>query len=109
MDQDFIRRRITELRTQKGVSEYKMSMDLGHNKSYLAHISAGRTLPSLPELFYICEYLEVSLSDFFDESTAYPILVQQAVTMLKELTEDDLLAMISLMKRLQINNETRAV
>ena len=107
MDQDFIRKRITELRIQKGVSEYKMSMDLGHNKSYIAHISAGRTMPSLPELLYICEYLEISPSDFFDESATYPILVQQAVSMLKELSEDDLLTLISLMKRLKINSETR--
>ena len=60
MDQDFIRKRITELRIQKGVSEYKMSMDLGHNKSYIAHISAGRTMPSLPELLYICQRTHIS-------------------------------------------------
>ena len=109
MDQDFIRKRITELLMQKGVSEYKMSMDLGHNRSYIAHISAGRTMPSLPELLYICEYLEVSPRDFFDDSVSYPILVQQALSMLKEFGEEDLLALISLMKRLRVNSETRAV
>ena len=30
MELDFIRNRITELRIRKGVSEYKMSQDLGH-------------------------------------------------------------------------------
>lgn len=109
MDQDFIRRRITELRIQKGVSEYKMSMDMGHNKSYIAHISSGRTMPSVQELLYICEYLEVRPSDFFDDTTSYPILVQQALSMLKELSDEDLLTLISLMKRLNINRETRAV
>lgn len=34
MDEQFIRNRITELRVKKGVSEYRMSMDLGHSKSY---------------------------------------------------------------------------
>lgn len=33
MEQDFIRERITNLRIQKGVSEYKMSLDLGHSCS----------------------------------------------------------------------------
>lgn len=35
MDLDFVRRRITELRIKKDISEYKMSLDLGHNKSYI--------------------------------------------------------------------------
>lgn len=30
MDELFVRNRISELRTKKGVSEYKMSLDLGH-------------------------------------------------------------------------------
>ena len=30
MDYDFIRHRITELRLKKGLSEYQMSLDLGH-------------------------------------------------------------------------------
>jgi len=31
VEADFIRRRITELRLKRGISEYKMSRDLGHN------------------------------------------------------------------------------
>ena len=34
MELDFIRTRITELRMKKGISESKMSGDLGHNKNY---------------------------------------------------------------------------
>ena len=33
MDVSFIRDRITQLRIQKGISEYKMSLDLGHSKA----------------------------------------------------------------------------
>ena len=61
MDTTFIRDRITELRLQKGVSEYKMSMDLGHSKSYIQSISSGKSLPSLSEFLYICEYFDLSL------------------------------------------------
>lgn len=57
MDEDFIRQRITELRIQKNVSEYRMSLDLGHSKSYVQSITSGRALPSMPEFLYICEYL----------------------------------------------------
>lgn len=31
MTEDFVRNRITQLRLQKGVSEYQMSYDLGHS------------------------------------------------------------------------------
>ena len=46
MNEDFIRKRITQLRIQKNVSEYKMSFDLGHSKSYIQSISSGKALPS---------------------------------------------------------------
>ena len=64
MDTTFIRDRITELRLQKGVSEYKMSMDLGHSKSYIQSISSGKSLPSLSEFLYICEYFDISPKAF---------------------------------------------
>ena len=35
MDENFIRERLTQLRLKKNVSEYKMSLDLGHSKSYI--------------------------------------------------------------------------
>ena len=45
---EFIRRRITELRREKGVKMSVMSSELGYNKNYIEEISSGRTLPSLP-------------------------------------------------------------
>ena len=64
MNEDFIRKRITQLRIQKNVSEYKMSFDLGHSKSYIQSISSGRALPSLSELLYMCDYFESLLLNF---------------------------------------------
>ena len=57
MDQQFIRERISNLRVKKNVSEYRMSTDLGHSKNYIQSISSGRSLPSMNEFLYICEYL----------------------------------------------------
>ncbi len=56
MTEDFIRDRITQLRQNKNVSERKMSLDLGHSTSYIRSITSGRSLPSTPELLYICEF-----------------------------------------------------
>ena len=77
MDLQFIRDRISVLRTKKNVSEYRMSTDLGHSKSYMQSISSGRSVPSLGEFLYICEYLGVTPREFFDEDIAEPQLVQK--------------------------------
>lgn len=90
MDAAFVRERITKLRMQKGVSEYQMSYDLGHSRGYINNISSGKSLPSLAELFAICEYFEVSLSDFFNENVANPKLTTQVIYDLEQLDEDDL-------------------
>lgn len=67
MDTTFIRERITELRLKKGVSEHRMSMDLGHTRSYVHGIVSGRSLPSMGEFLAICDYLEVAPEHFFQE------------------------------------------
>ena len=47
MDEQFVRDRITQLRLRKGVSEYKMSYDLGHSRSDIHNISSGKTTPPM--------------------------------------------------------------
>ena len=49
--EDFVRRRITELRLSKNISEHKMSLDLDKSGSYIRGITSGAALPSLKELF----------------------------------------------------------
>ncbi len=66
MKASYIGERITELRLKKGVSEYQMSYDLGHNKNYIRAITSGRSLPSVRELFAIIEYFEMTPVEFFD-------------------------------------------
>ena len=62
---EFVRTRITELRIARGVSEYRMSLDLDQCGSYIRSITSGRALPSLGELFNICVYFGITPSDFF--------------------------------------------
>ncbi len=100
MDAKFIRDRITQLRMQKDVSEYKMSYDLGHSRSYIYNISSGKSLPPMKEFLEICDYLEVSPSEFFNDTTENPILVQSAIEELKKLDDDDLMLVISNLRRL---------
>ena len=43
----FVRNRITELREQKGVSEHRMSLELGKSGSYIRSITNGISPDSL--------------------------------------------------------------
>lgn len=105
MDEQFIRNRIAFLRTQRGISEYRMSLDLGHSKSYIQGISSGRALPSLSEFLYICEYLGVTPKDFFDAEIPEPILVNELHTLTREMEKDDLLALTAVAKRMRFRQQ----
>ncbi len=100
MDAQFIRDRITQLRIHKGVSEYKMSYDLGHSRSYIYNISSGKSLPPMKEFLEICIYFEITPSEFFNDTTDNPALLQTAIEELKKLDDDDLILCISNIKRL---------
>lgn len=101
MDTDYIVKRITELRLKKGVAEHRMSLDLGHSRSYMQGISSGRALPSMTEFLAICDYLEVTPKDFFDEGNTNPTLLQATLDKLKGLPENDLLIIYTMAERLQ--------
>ena len=100
MDLQFIRERISILRTKKNVSEYRMSTDLGHSKSYIQSISPGRAMPSMSEFLYICEYLGVTPKEFFDDGIDEPQLVQKLYKLTQNMSEDNLKALINLAERL---------
>ena len=100
MDIQYIRDRISVLRTKKNVSEYRMSTDLGHSKSYMQSISSGRSVPSLGEFLYICEYLGVTPKEFFDEDIKEPQLVQRLYELTRNMSESDISILISTAERL---------
>ncbi len=101
MDANFIRERITQLRIQKDVSEHRMSLDLGHARSYIHGIVSGRTLPSMAEFLAICDYLEITPQNFFDEGTEHGILLTRLDNSARKLAEKDLLFVVELAERLQ--------
>ena len=100
MYEKFVRDRITQLRLNKGVSEYQMSYDLGHSRGYIYNISSGKALPPLKEFFSICEYFGLKPSEFFDEEANYPIHLQNAIEGLKMLNEEDISLVTTLIDRL---------
>ena len=95
-----VRERITQLRLQKGVSEYKMSYDLGHCKGYVNNISSGKALPSMAEFFAICDYFDVTPIDFFNTEIKNPKQFDSIFEKLNTLSESDLKLIESLIDRL---------
>ena len=100
MDESFVRERITQLRLRKGVSEYRMSYDLGHSRGYVHNISSSKALPPMKEFFAICDYFGLTPQQFFDEGTQNPELIQKAIAGMKQLDETDLLMLLGLINRL---------
>lgn len=94
---DYIRNRITQLRINKNVSEYQMSLDLGHSKSYIQSISSGRALPSMSEFISICDYFEITPKEFFNDEINDPPLMTKLYNAVSGLSEEriDLLLKIA--------------
>ena len=78
MEESYIAKRITQLRMARNISEYQMSLELGHSKSYIQSITSGKSKPSTQELFNIADYFNMSLSEFFDEENVESPTVQKA-------------------------------
>lgn len=101
MHDKYLRNRITQLRLQKGISEYQMSYDLGHSKGYINNISSEKSLPSMMEFFSICDYFGITPEKFFDSELKNPELIQKAIEGLKSLDDSDVLLILSHINRLQ--------
>lgn len=73
----------------RNISEYQMSLELGHSKSYIQSITSGKSKPSTQELFNIADYFNMSLSEFFDEENVESPTVQKAIDAIRKLSEQD--------------------
>lgn len=103
---EFVRNRITQLRLEKNISEYQLSYDLGHSRGYIYNISSGKSLPSLSEFFYICEYFGITPSEFFDTKNPHPALLSKALDEMKDLDDSDMLLILKIINRFKVNNQT---
>ncbi|MCR5137393.1 MAG: helix-turn-helix domain-containing protein [Oscillospiraceae bacterium] len=72
MDEHYFSERLAQLRVKKKVSAREMSLALGQNESYINHIENKSSYPSMQCFFYICEYLGISPSEFFDDGKSDP-------------------------------------
>ena len=83
---DLIANRLSELRAQKGVSARDMSLSLGQSESYINKIENKRIQPSMLGFSYICEYLNITPSEFFDTELHAPSLSREIAAEAAKLT-----------------------
>lgn len=101
MFEDFFVERLTSLRNQKNVSAREMSLALGQNGSYINRIENKQAFPSMQAFFYICEYLQISPRDFFDECNPSPSKINQILEESKKLDSTQLDTVMTVIKGLQ--------
>jgi transcriptional regulator with XRE-family HTH domain len=107
MDEKFIRDRLSRLREEKQVSERKMSLDLGHSTSYIRSITSGRSLPSMGEFLYICEYLGITPMEFFNEGNTTTLLQQKAIDSIRTMSDEDLMLLTGFIDRLNVSRNQK--
>ncbi len=100
MDEKDFALRLAKLRDKKGVSARAMSLDIGQNENYINSIEIGKASPSLAGFFYICDYLEITPSQFFDLESPDPTKLDSIIADMKKLDDRQLETIAALVKGL---------
>lgn len=90
MDEKDFSLRLAQLREKKGVSARDMSLSIGQNPGYINSIESGKSMPSLVGVFYICDYLGITPSEFFDIDSNDPVRLRSLIEKLKKLSDSKL-------------------
>ena len=101
MDEKDFSLRLSQLRIKKGVSARDMSLSIGQNAGYINNIETGKSMPSLAGIFYICEYLGISPSEFFDTESVEPMTTRELLDIAKSLNQEQLDTLIAVAKGLK--------
>ncbi len=99
--EEFVRNRITQLRLNKGISEYQLSYELGHSRGYINNISSGKSMPSMNEFFAICNYFDITPSEFFDGGHEHPELLSRVINEIQSLNDEDIQLLLSIIERIK--------
>lgn len=101
IDENYIGDRIAALRIAKSVSAREMSLSLGQSQNYITIIENHKSNPSMQMFLYICEYLDISPKDFFDEDTKSPQMIDETVRAVKRLSKKQQKLLIDLAKEMK--------
>ncbi len=100
MFEDLFYDRLIKLRTEKGVSAREMSLAIGQSPGYINGLENRNGFPSMQVFFYICEYLGVTPSEFFDDSNGHPLERRDFLENLNALGEENRRNVLAIIKAL---------
>ncbi|WP_373216231.1 helix-turn-helix domain-containing protein [Ruminococcus sp. 5_1_39BFAA] len=101
MFEDLFYQRLAKLRMEKGVSARDMSLSIGQSAGYINALENRNGFPSMQVFFYICEYLGVTPSEFFDEGNEHPTEFQELIEDLSALDPECLKNVKAIIKSLK--------
>ncbi|MBQ4283520.1 MAG: helix-turn-helix transcriptional regulator [Lachnospira sp.] len=93
--------RIRELREQKNYTINKLANLAGVSQSYLRDVELENKNPTIAFLSLICQTLDISLKDFFNEKTQTGISDDPIVQAIYRLTPEQKEALLNFLKTLQ--------
>ena len=82
--------RLLRILEQKNISARSLSISLGYNEGYINKIINGTSYPTMENFFYICDYLEISASDFLNFDIKNPTLLNENLKELNKLNDNAL-------------------
>lgn len=97
-----IGKRITFYRNIKGMTVNKLATLSGISQSYLRDVELGNKNPTVETLSYICDSLDISLRDFFDDEIKNNVVSNELIRKIYKLTENQ---RKSLLNFLNVMNE----
>ena len=96
----FFQQRLAQLRMKKGVSARDMSLSIGQANNYINSIENKKTMPSMQSFFYICEFLNITPQEFFDEENKNPEELKAFIEEAKKLDDTSLNYILGIMKKI---------
>jgi transcriptional regulator with XRE-family HTH domain len=96
-------RRITQLRDERGWSNYRLAKEAKISQTTLRNLYNRNTLPSIPTLETICAGFGITLSQFFaegDEAIELNAEQKEMLNMWNTLTQDQKTALLELLKKM---------
>ena len=73
---------------------------MGQNPGYINNIESGKSKPSLEGFFFMCDYLSITPSEFFDIESSNPSKLDEIISDMKKLNEKQLDTIATLVKEL---------
>lgn len=101
MFEDLFYDRLTKLRVEKGISAREMSLAIGQSSGYINGLENRNGFPSMQVFFYICEYLGVTPSEFFDDGNGHPSEYRELLKDMDALDEEKRRHVLAIIKGLK--------